>query len=162
MADHVTIRYERELDHPVEAAYEWLTDYQDDDPDRAGAVVVERPVLERSETKVVLKGTVEVLGDKGTGLTEVDLMPPDKWRARIVDGRGRGSVYEYRLEPLDGGDRSRLVVDYHIRVKRFSSKLKVLLGRPFVRRELDRMWAGFAKSMDEELAAEDAETTVKA
>lgn len=151
MADFVTVRYERDLDHSLDAAFEWLTDYQDDDPDRAGAVVLERPVLERSDQKVVLRGTVEVLGQRGTGMTEVDLMPPDHWRATIVEGRGRGSVYDYRLEPVAGGDRCRLVVDYHLRVKRLRSRIKLWLMRPLVRRELDRMWNGFAAAMDAEL-----------
>ncbi|HWH07586.1 MAG TPA: SRPBCC family protein [Candidatus Thermoplasmatota archaeon] len=153
----VTIPYTRVLPHPVEEAYAWLTDYQDDDPQRTTAVVKRRPVLSRTKDKVVLEGELEMLGVRGVGTVEVTLLPPDRWVAEIVKGGGKGSVYEYRLTPAAGGG-SRLDVRYRVRVRRWSSRLRLLLARPLLRRELDRMWDGFAESMARELSRNEAPT----
>lgn len=78
------------------------------------------------------------------------LHPPDRWEARFVEGAGKGSVYEYRLLPR--GQGCRLEVAYNIRARRLGSRLRVLLARRMIRRELDAMEDGFARAMEEELA----------
>ena len=145
----VTIPYARVLPYPVEQAYAWLTDYQDDDPQRTTAVVKRRPVLSRTKDKVVMEGELEMLGARGVGTVEVTLHPPDRWVAEIVKGGGKGSVYEYRLTPHPAG--SRLDVAYRVRVRRWSSRLRLLVARPLLRRELHRMWDGFAAAMEREI-----------
>lgn len=145
----VTIPYTRRFPYPVDQAYAWLTDYQDDDPQRTTAVVKRRPVLERTPDKITMEGELEFFGQRGTGIVEVKLHPPDRWVAEIVKGGGRGSIYEYRLTPAEGG--SRLDVRYRVRVKRWGSRLRLLLARPLVRREIHRMWDGFEDAMRREM-----------
>ena len=150
----VTIPYARFLPYPVEQAFAWLTDYQDDDPARTTAVVKRRPVLRRTADRVVMEGELEMLGVRGVGTVEVALHPPDRWVAEIVKGGGKGSVYEYRLTAAPGG--SRLDVRYRVRVRRWSSRIRLIIAKPLLRRELDRMWDGFAESMQRELPRHDA------
>jgi len=146
------IRYRRTFPFPVGEAYAWLTDYQDDDPARTGAIVKERPVLSRSENQVVLRGVLETLGRRWEGNAVVDLMPPDRWRATTRDARGRvRSVYDYRLEPADGGRASLLTVDYRFNVRRWRTRLTLLVARRAIVKEIDRMWDGFAAAMQREL-----------
>lgn len=148
----VPIRYSREFPHPLEQAYAWLTDYRDDDPQRTDAVQVERRVLRVDGDTIRMTGKLHILGSTGEGEVEVKLIPPYRWRATLVKGAGRGSVYEYRLTPT-GKDRTRLDVVYNVRAKRFSRRVQLWFARPFVRRELARMWDGYARSMAKDLAA---------
>jgi hypothetical protein len=147
----VHVPYSRVFPFPLEATYAWLTDYRDDDPARTDAVVKRRPVLKREPGKVTMEGELELFGSFGTGVVEVALDPPAHYVATIVQGRGRGCVFDYRLTSVPGG--TRLDVDYQIRVKRWSSRLRVALGKPLLRREIHRMWDGFAASMQRELGA---------
>jgi len=146
----VNVKVTRTFPYPLERTFEWLTDYQDDDPSRTTAVVKRRPVLKREANKVTLEGELELFGARGVGKVEVELHPPTHYVATIIEGSGRGSVYDYRLTPVEGG--TRLDVLYRIRVKRWKSRLRVILGKPFVRRELHKMWDGFTESMKREFA----------
>lgn len=150
----VTIPYARFLPYPLDEAFAWLTDYQDDDPARTTAVVKRRPVVSRTKDKVVMEGELEMLGVRGAGTVEVTLHPPDRWVAEIVKGGGKGSVYEYRLTPAKGG--CRLDVRYRVRVRRWRSRIRLWLARPLLRRELHTMWNGFADSMARELPRHEA------
>jgi hypothetical protein len=148
---HVTIPYTRTFPYSVEEAFAWLTDYTDEDAGLTDAVVLARPVREKRGDRVILDGTLSFLGVKQEGTVEVRLHPPDRWEATIVNGPGRGSVYAYRLTGTPSGG-SRLDVAYRIRVKRLRGWLKLQIVKPFVRREIARMWGGFAASMARELA----------
>lgn len=153
MVDTIELRYERTLAHPVEAAFDWLTDYRDDDADRAGAIIQDRRVIEETEDRIVLEGQLETLGREMDGKAVVTLDPPDHWRADLYDTKGRTSgVYDYRLEPTDDG--SRLIVDYNFAAPKLTHKLMFWLSKPMIRRQLDDMWDGFEQAMDEELRQE--------
>lgn len=154
MPDTVTIRYERDLDHPLEEAFDWLTDYRDDDADRAGAIIQDRKVVERSEDRIVLDGELETMGRVVEGRAEVELDPPDTWTAHLYDQKDRPTgTYRYHLE--DDGEGCRLVVDYEMVAPKLKHKAMLWLGKPLVRRRLDKMWAGFEEAMDAELSGMD-------
>ena len=153
MADHVTFTYRRTFPYPVDVAYQWLTDYQDDDGERTTAIVKRRPVIAREGNKVVLEGHLEIMGRQMQGTATVHLFPPDRWEAHLHFKNGRGTVYRYRLDPLPGGRQCRLTAEYEIPARRWTSRLKLHLARPLVMREIDTMWDGFAKSMEKELGA---------
>lgn len=151
VVDTVRIGYERVFEHPVEDAFEWLTDYRDDDAEKTGAIINERSVLEEREDEVVLEGQLETLGRVRTGRARVELDPPDEWTAHLEDGKGRPSGrYEYHLE--DHPEGCKLTVDYHVAAPRLRDKLLLWVTRPLARREIDEMWDGFEASMDAELA----------
>ncbi|MHB8605137.1 MAG: SRPBCC family protein [Thermoplasmatota archaeon] len=145
----VTIRVSRFFPYPMEPTFTWLTDYQDDDHRRAGAVIKRRDVVKRENDTVRLDAELHVAGVGGNGIAEVKLFPPDHYVATIVEGRGRGSVYDYKLTPQGNG--TRLDVTYRIRVKRLSSRVKVWLAKPVAKRDLQKMWDGFTVAMKKEL-----------
>ncbi len=148
--DTIALRYERRLDHGLDPAFRWLTDYRDDDAQRAGAIVQHRRVLERSEDRIVLEGELETLGRAMEGTAVVKLDKP-AWTAHLYDTKGRPSgLYEYKLEP--DGSGSRLVVSYRFAAPKLKHKIMLWLSKPLIRRRLDAMWDGFEAAMDEELA----------
>lgn len=152
-APYVDIEVVRIFRHPVGQAYEWLTDYRDDDPTLTDAVVARRDVVKRDADTVVLDATIVTLGRKGRGKVEVALFPTERrWQATVVEGGSRGSVYDYKLTPHPKG--ARLEVRYRVRIKRRSRRILVTLLRPFIRRELNKMWDGFERAMDRDLAAQ--------
>lgn len=151
MVDFVRIPYELTLDHPLEDAFNWLTDYEPEDADRAGAIIEHREVVESSEDEIVLEGQLETLGRNMEGIARISLDPPRAWTARLYDRKDRLSgIYEYELEPIDE-DSCRLTIDYQLAAPRLRDKLMLYLGRPLVKRELSTMWSGFQESMAEEL-----------
>lgn len=153
---HVLIHFERELPHPVEAAFAWLTDYQDDDHERAGAIIKRRTVARKeldAQGRPVLyelDGELETLGmASGRGIAVVRIFPDEKrWVAEI----GKGAwVYEYRVVPAPKG--SRIVIDYRFGSRRWRRRALLTLVKPLVRRDIAKMWDGFEAAMAREIPA---------
>lgn len=151
MSGHVVIPFHREFPHPIDAVYAWLTDYSEEDPAHARSVILkERRVLERDERRVLLEVKNVALGQPMVGKAEVSLYPEaHRWEARGL-GRGRGVHYTYQLTAL-GPSRTRIDVQYSHFVKRWRRRLVMRLSKPLIRRELARMWAGFADAMARDL-----------
>jgi len=150
----VDVAYRRTFPHDVARVYAWLTDYRDDDHERAGAIVQRRTVLRREGDVVLLEGHNVTLGRHARGQAEVRLFPEERrWEARILSGNGRGSVYTYRLTPTPSG-HARLEVHYKTCVRRLKGLLLLNLARPAIKREVARMWDGFAEAMEKDLAAQ--------
>lgn len=155
MVSTVRIPYERVFEHPVDEAFAWLTDYRDDDAERAGAIIEDRRVLEDREDEILLEGQLRTLGRLREGRARIELDPPDAWTAHLEDTKGRPSGrYEYRLE--EHPDGCRLTVDYHVAAPRLRDKLLLWLSKPLARREIDEMWDGFEQAMDAELDGEES------
>lgn len=151
---HVNVHYEREFPYPVDVAYAWLTDYQDDDHTKAGAIIKRRDVIRKELDKdgrpilYELEGELETLGQKtGAGRALVRLYPDERrWTAELAKGRW---VYDYRVHPTAKG--CRLAIDYRLGSKRWQRRLVLTLTKPLIRREIDRMWKGFSAAMEREL-----------
>lgn len=149
VAQPVHIRVERAFPHARDPAYGWLTDFDEHDTERAGAVIEMRRVVERAPGRIVYEGETEVLGRRSSGRTEVTLHPPDRWEARVVSGPRTGSFTHYHLVPDGAG--CRLTVDYRFVLDDPRRQLLLRLAKPLVARELRKMWAGFADAMRSEL-----------
>ena len=148
----IRIRVVREFPFPRDAAYEWLTDIEDDDVARAaGAVIEARRVIERSPERLVYEGETGSMGRRVWSVTEVTFQRPDRWHARVIDGPRLGSETDYHLESLDGGARSRLTVDYGFVFVSGVTHAIARLAHPILARDLGMMWDGFAASMAREL-----------
>lgn len=146
----VEIRVVRHLPCSVEQAYAWLTDYRDDDPQRAGALVTHRRVLERTERHAVFEGEHRALGKTVRYRQAVRLDPPAAWRSLVVDGPRAGSRNAYRLEATPRG--ARLVVEYHLVHAEPATMLLMRLARPLLRRRIVRMWEGYEGALAADLA----------
>ena len=151
MAKPVRIVVERAFRHDLAAAFAWLTDFDDADAQRTQAVVEMRKVRERSPDRIVYEGETEVLGRRAHSVTEVRLLPPDRWVARVIEGPRTGSFTEYTMTRTAEG--CRLVVDYRFVLDKAGAMLALRVLKPFVRQELVRMWDGFEVAMDRELKA---------
>lgn len=147
VVDTVCISYERVFEQPIDEAFDWLTDYRDDDAERAGAIIQDRNVLERTEEEIVLEGELKTLGRRLQGRARVELETADhRWVAHLEDRKGRpAGRYEYELD--EHPDGCRLTVDYHVAAPRLRDKLMLWATRPLARREIDTMWDGFADAM---------------
>lgn len=145
----VPIRVVRRFPGPVENAFAWLTDFEDADAEKAGAVVEMRKVVERSPGRVVYEGETSVLGRRSWSRTEVSLQPPDRWHARVTKGPRTGSDTDYRLVPTPEG--CELTVDYRFVLEPKGRMLALRLLRPLVKRDLERMWDGFEAAMRRDL-----------
>jgi hypothetical protein len=146
----VHIRVEHSFAPPRDRAYLWLTDFDEGDVERAeGAVLEKRKVLERAKDRVVYEGETAVLGRRTWSVTEVQLTPPDRWEAKVTKGPRTGSFTHYRLVPK--GDGCHITVDYHFVLDKPARMLLLRLAKPLVKRDLARMWDGFANAMQREL-----------
>lgn len=151
MPDGPTVTSERLLPVPPKEAYAWLTDYDDGDGQRAGAVISKRQVLQRTEDRVELEEEVDVLGLQRTVRTVVDLQAPGRWQATLHEDGEPGDVYTYRLaEGPDPGTR-QLTVTYTYAVDSRPQAWLLGLIRPLIRRKIAQMWDGFIEAMVAEL-----------
>lgn len=154
MPPHARLTIRRRLPHPPAVAYAWLTDFDERDAERAQrAVVTERRVVEREGNRLKMEGVIEVAGAHIPGHVVVDLAPPASWHAKLYDRKSRLVTFnDYRVEP-DGRGGSWLHIDYHFVLPKWKHRLRYhLVGKRVLRRELTRMWAGFERAMEGELA----------
>lgn len=154
---HVLLHYEREFPYPMDVAFQWLTDYQDDDPTRTGRILNKRDVVRREvdakgrPVEFEFDGELETFGQKtrGRGIVKID---PDarSWVAYLgKDGRWQ---YEYRVVPTPAGG-TRLLIDYRFGSRRWRRRALIWLLKPRIRREIGQMWDGFAAAMAQEIPA---------
>lgn len=151
MATPVEITLRRALPAPIAIAYPYLTDIQDTDVDRAGAVIKGRRVRSRSEGGLVYEGETAVLGQKTWSVTQVTLRPPDRWEARVIEGPRTGSSTDYRL--VDTADGCELTVVYRFVLADARRMFFLRALKLFVRRELAKMWDGFEADLRKEIMA---------
>lgn len=151
MPSPVHIRVTQSFAQAPKVAYEWLTDFDEGDVERAGAVIEKRKVLERAGDRIVYEGETEVIGRRIWGVTEVTLQRPDRWSARVTQGPRTGTVVHYHLVPKREG--CTLTIDYHFIVAPPTRHLLLRVVKPLVAGELRKMWAGFRAAMDREMSA---------
>lgn len=153
MTRYVTIEHERTLHHPLEEAYAWLTDYEERDADRAGAVVVSREIVSQEEGQISLDEEISSLGLQRSVRTVVELDPPDTWTAQVHHTPGsQPDLFEYQLEAIDD-TTCRLTVAYRYAVTSIWERVMLKLLKRWIRKEITRMWDGFVNAMDRELTA---------
>ncbi len=156
MAEPFTLTIERTLPLDADNAYGWLTDYHARDADLAGAILVDREVLDQDPEagRIVLAETRRSLAIERTVRTVVELDPPRAWQATVHGAdAGTPDVFTYRLDPIDE-TRSRLTVTYAYGVGNLVETGMLWLVSPLVRREIRKMWQGFEAAMRREGSSE--------
>lgn len=152
MVRWVHVPYRRDLPHRLDDAFAWLTDYDEGDADRAGAIITRRRPVEAGPDRVVLEGRLDTLGRSYEGRAVVELHPPDRWVADMFDEKDRKWGHnEYRLEPRADEGGCTLTVDYRFVAPKLRHLVQLTLAKPLIRREVDRMWDGFVEAMAEDL-----------
>ncbi len=154
MTRYVTVEHQRTFHHPLDQAYVWLTDYEEGDAQRAGAVIVSREVVSEEDGRIALDEEISSLGLERSVRTVVELDPPDAWRAQVHHTPGsEPDIFEYQLEPLE--DRGcRLTVTYRYAVTSIWERLMLKVLARWIRKEIETMWDGFSHAMDRELTAQ--------
>ncbi len=108
MGNRLIISVKKTIHAPLPFAYQWLTDYRDDDPKITGSSAV-REVIEKTASRVVY--TTEML-EKGKPMKTrsiVTLRPPDGWD---VDAKSdlRDYTGTYRL--VTSGDATTIEMTF--------------------------------------------------
>lgn len=152
MVEPVTVTHERVLPARLDPAYAWLTGYDEADPERAGAVLKEREVLEADDERVVLADRVASMGLEREVRVVVELDPPDAWRATLHGADAANpDRFSYRLED-HGEGRTRLVATYEYAASTRFERAILWLISPLLARETRKMWDGYEAAMRRELA----------
>lgn len=154
MTRYVTVEHQRTFHHPLDQVYTWLTDYDEDDPQRAGAVILSREVVSQDEGRIALDEEVTSLGLDRSVRTVVELDPPDAWRAQVHHTPGsEPDLFGYQLDALEGGG-CRLTATYRYAVTSLWEKLMLKVLARWIGKELATMWDGFDNAMDRELTVQ--------
>lgn len=150
MPTYGPVEIQRHVPYPMDPAYRWLTDFDEFDHQRSTGFLRERRVLDAPKGQARIEDRVQLLGAERTWTQEVDLQPPDRWVARVVDGdwAGTEAVHELGAAP-DGG--SVLRVKYTFRVG-LLARLRLALGAgDALEEELAEAWDGVVAGMEDEL-----------
>lgn len=150
MPSYGPVEIQRHVPYPMDPAYRWLTDFDEFDHQRSTGYLRERRVLDAPEGRARLEDRVRLLGEERRQTLEVDLQPPDRWIAEVVDGAFAGTqiLHELAAAP-DGG--TILTVKHHLEVG-FLTRLKLSLGAGgTLQEELGEAWDGVLAAMKEEV-----------
>ena len=108
MSNRLIISVKKTIHVPLPFAYQWLTDYRDDDPKITGSTAV-REVIEKTPSRVVYTSEMIEGGKPMKTRSIVTLKPPDRWD---VDSKGDQRDYNgtYRLVP--NGDITTIEMNF--------------------------------------------------
>ena len=108
MSNRLIISVKKTIHVPLPFAYQWLTDYRDDDPKITGSSAV-REVIEKTASRVVYTSEMMEGGRPMKTRSIVTLKPPDRWD---VDAKGDQRDYTgtYRLVP--NGDFTTIQMNF--------------------------------------------------
>lgn len=138
------IQVDQRVHRPIREVYAWCTDYQEADPGLSSVAIRARKVLSRSAGVVELEDS-GVLGMRGTTRYVIHLHPPDRWEADAASKMGTGHN-EYRLTP--DGDGTQVSITFTLR-PRGGYRILGAFAHAYLRRRLSRLWADFARDMEE-------------
>jgi hypothetical protein len=150
MPTYGPVEIRRRVPYPMDPAYRWLTDFDEFDHQRSSGFLRGRRVLDAPKGLARIEDRVRLLGEDRTLTQEVDLQPPDRWVARVVEGdwAGTEAVHELAAAPDRG---SLLVVKYTFSVG-LLGRLRLAVGAgDDLEAELVDAWDGVVAAMEDEL-----------
>lgn len=150
MPTYGPVEIRRHVPYSMDPAYRWLTDFDEFDHQRSTGFLRERRVLDAPKGQARLEDRIRLLGEERTWTQEVDLQPPDRWEARIVEGgwAGTEAVHELAAAP-DGGSVLRVKYTFSVGLL---GRLRLALGAgDALEEELVEAWDGVIGNMGEEL-----------
>lgn len=151
MPSFVDARHVELFRHPVERAYPWLVDYQEDDARTGSAVVAGRQVVQRKGDTILLDTDIRTPFGVKPRRAEITLDPAKhRWDARVVSGYGLGNLTHYALTPTPEGG-SRLEIHYRLHARNGAQRAFHTLTRPLFLQRVTAMWKGFHAEMDKDL-----------
>ncbi len=135
---HVT----KVLNAPVQFAYEWCTDFRDDDPKITGSKN-KRSILEKTKERVIYTIRYKSGGKTWNAVNIVTLRPPRAWQ---LDSRGDedDEVGEYRLSRL-GARKTKLDMTF---VERW--KVRNYPPRAEYLQHIHEIWDKYAAALEKD------------
>ncbi len=112
--ENLRVSVTKKIPVPISYAFEWLTDFREDDPQLTGSDI-NRKILEKTPNKTTYLSEQMKEGRLVKTKYVVDTVPPDRWHY-TASGDDRDSVGEYRL--VAEGVETRLDMTYESTYKR--------------------------------------------
>lgn len=97
MSKRLITSVKKTIHAPLPFAYQWLTDYRDDDPKITGSTAV-REVIEKTPNRAVYTTEMMEGGKLMKTMSVVTLRPPDRWDVEATSDL-RDYTGAYRLVP---------------------------------------------------------------
>jgi hypothetical protein len=116
------------IDVPLEYAYEWLTDFRDDDTKIIGGTYP-RHILRRSKDQFVWIQHYDRDGKEKEAVRIVTLKPPNAWHNEAISDE-KESVFDYRLTRA-GKNRTRLTIRARVTYKTIRPEVKSEMEKNF-------------------------------
>lgn len=150
MPSYGPVELQRHVPYPMDPTYRWLTDFDEFDHQRSTGYLRERRILDAPKGQARFEDRIRLLGQERRQTLEVDLQPPDRWVATVVDGAFTGSTILHELAAApDGG--TLLTVKHSLQVG-LLTRLKLAFGAgATLEEELGDAWDGVVAAMKEEL-----------
>jgi hypothetical protein len=97
----VAFRISKTLPAPLAFAFEWCTDFREDDPSLAGSTAT-RHIVEKGPTKTVWISSQDRGGERRQAAGIITVQPPDSWQIESF-AKDENVVTKYHLTPLKNG-----------------------------------------------------------
>lgn len=135
----------KDFDVPLKYAYEWCTDFREDDPSILGSPYPRHIVSRRGNVFVWIH---HYLGDgkEKEAVRIVTLRPPDAWHNEALNDE-KESSFDYKVKAL-GNKKSRLTITAKIRYKTIDPEDKDTLIR-----NLSADWDKYKAALEKDYAS---------
>ncbi|MGA2199268.1 MAG: hypothetical protein ABSG45_04960, partial [Nitrososphaerales archaeon] len=131
-------------------AYEWLTDFRDDDPVMTGGPYP-RHILRKRKGSFVWTQRYKRDGVEKDGVRIITLKPPSAWHNEAINEEKESSI-DYRLTPA-GKNRTKLTISAKVTYKTIDPEVKSQLER-----NLSTEWDKFKTALEKDYSSGRAAT----
>jgi hypothetical protein len=135
------VRVSRTIDAPLGFAYDWCTDFREDDSKITHSKSLRR-IWEKTKQRVIYTSKVKGARSRG-GASIVTLHPPDSWHVDSI-GDLSNSTGDYHLRKLSSG-RTKLDIVFRIRQKSPAAQSK----SKFIR-HINQIWDKYAAALEKD------------
>ena len=138
------------LDAPLKYAYEWCTDFRNEDPFIPGGAYP-RHILRRRKDGFVWIQHYKRDGIEKEGVRIVTLRPPNAWHYESI-GEEKESIIDYRLSPL-GKKRTKLNISVGATYKTIEPE-----DRPLLEKNMSAEWEKYKAALEADYSSGKAST----
>jgi hypothetical protein len=143
-------RISETINVPLRYAYEWLTDFRDDDTTIIGGPYP-RHILRKRKDGFVWTQRYKREGVEKEGVRIITLKPPNGWHNEAINEE-KESSFDYRLTPA-GRNRTKLTISAKITYKTIEPEVKAQLER-----SLSADWQKYKAALEKDYSSGKAAT----